>query len=382
MDTRPLVITENHELLDDLLRVAAAAGVEVTHSSAPHTKLAWRSACVILLDSAKVRSAVLAGMPRRAGVLVVAPQEPSSEVWEQCVLLGVDRTLVLPAGEEALVRILSDATDHGPGDGRVIATIGARGGAGSSVLAAALAVAAMAAGSGVLLADCDPWGAGLDLLFGLESDPGVRWSDLAAPGGRLPADALHQALPSIFPGQLPTHSKAAAAQSGRLRSTGRPGLLGVLSILAFDRTQDMSVPPHVLDVVLDSCRRAGDLAILDLPRVPDASAELALDRADLVAIVVPADVPACYAARRVVERVLGAGVEAGIVVRGPAPGGLGADDVATALHLPLLSQMRPQPGLARALELGRPPGVDRRSPLARTARLVLQQATGTARSAA
>jgi hypothetical protein len=59
-----------------------------------------------------------------------------------------------------------------------------------------------------------------------------------------------------------------------------------------------------------------------------------------------------------------------VVVRGPSPGGVDADQVASSLGLPLLTAMRPEPRLARALELGRVPGATA-GPLQRAARTVL-----------
>jgi hypothetical protein len=60
----------------------------------------------------------------------------------------------------------------------------------------------------------------------------------------------------------------------------------------------------------------------------------------------------------------------GLVVRGPAPGGLRAAEVAASVGLPLLAAMRPQPGVAEALERG---GlrIARRTPLATAACRVL-----------
>jgi hypothetical protein len=61
----------------------------------------------------------------------------------------------------------------------------------------------------------------------------------------------------------------------------------------------------------------------------------------------------------------------GLVVRGPAPGGLRPADIARLTGLPLLAAMRPQPGLATELEHDgfRP---RRRSPLMSAARRVLE----------
>ena len=64
------------------------------------------------------------------------------------------------------------------------------------------------------------------------------------------------------------------------------------------------------------------------------------------------------------------GPAVGLVVRGPAPGGIAPDEVATALGLPLIAAMRPEPGLVRALERGTAPGRPR-GPLAGAAGAVL-----------
>jgi hypothetical protein len=123
--------------------------------------------------------------------------------------------------------------------------------------------------------------------------------------------------------------------------------------------------------MIASARRAGGLAVVDLPRGPGAAADRAVDDADLITVVVTADVPCVYGARRVVRRFTDLGRAVGLVVRGPSPGGLTADDVAGILDVPLLAVMRPQPHLARDLEWGRPPGSDPRGPLARAADRVL-----------
>ena len=51
MTDRPLVITQDDQVLDDLLRIAAAAGVEVMHCRDPESRASWRSAPVVLIDA-------------------------------------------------------------------------------------------------------------------------------------------------------------------------------------------------------------------------------------------------------------------------------------------------------------------------------------------
>jgi hypothetical protein len=60
----------------------------------------------------------------------------------------------------------------------------------------------------------------------------------------------------------------------------------------------------------------------------------------------------------------------GLVVRGPAPGGIAPDEVATAIGLPLVAAMRAERGIARMLERGEAPGRTR-GPLATAATAVL-----------
>jgi hypothetical protein len=110
--------------------------------------------------------------------------------------------------------------------------------------------------------------------------------------------------------------------------------------------------------------------ICDLPRRSTSAVETALDAADLVVVIAPADVRSCAAAAAVVPWVSAGNPNAGVVVRGPSPGGLRSADVAEIIGLPLLAAMRAQPRVADALERG---GLRlrRRSPLAAAARRVL-----------
>ena len=352
MDDRPLIITDDELVLDDMLRLAAAAGVEVAHSREPDSRALWRSAPMVLIDAGLVPRAVSARLPRRSGVVVISAAEPGSELWAHCVRLGVDRALLLHSSEEVLIGLLSDAVSGGTGNGLSVAVLGACGGAGASVFAGALGVAAARTdgeegGDGVLLVDCDPWGAGLDVLLGIEEDAGLRWVDLAARTGRLPVDALQQALPGLRVG------------SGRL------------GVLCHGRRPEREISADVMNVVLDAGRRSGALTIVDLPRHPGPAADRVLEQVDLIVLLAPADVRGCWAADRVCGRIREFGTRTGVVVRGPSPGGMGADEMAEFLGLPLLARMRPVASLPRELEFGLALGLDRRRPLARAAREVL-----------
>ncbi|HEY2203668.1 MAG TPA: septum site-determining protein Ssd [Pseudonocardia sp.] len=348
--SRALVLISEDELLDDVLRLAAAAGCDLERASdASAARLSWSAAPLVVLDEAAARSCATAGLARRPRVVVASRGDPPETLWRYAVGIGAEHVVALPEGESWLVSALADAAEGAAQRGRVLAVIGGRGGAGASVLAAAVAVAGVANGERVMLVDCDPLGGGIDLLLGAEQAHGLRWPDLTLSEGRVAVSSLRAALPMPSVG-------------------GEPGALTVLSC---DR-EGAGPRPGAVASVLDAGRRGGETVICDVPRYPTDTACAALAEADLTVLVVPAEVRSTAAAARV-SAVLGdRGASAQLVVRGPAPGGLSPRDVAAALGLPLLHAMKPEPGLAKSLDRGRPPGVGR-GPLADGARAVLDE---------
>lgn len=347
---RGLVMASDPELLDTVLRLAAAVGCEVTRAVDPaDARRRWLDAPLVLLDGAAARACAKAALPRRSGVVVAVCGDPPPETWRHAVAVGAEHVVSVPQAESWLVAALTEAAEGCRRAGAVVAVIGGRGGAGASVFATALAVAAVRTGEQALLVDCDPLGGGLDILLGAEESEGLRWSQIGVNGGRVPATALHAALPAA-----------------RLRGRGD----GRLSILSCERNGHGPAPGAVV-AVLEAGRRAGETVVCDIPRYPTDAALAALDAADVTIVMVPADLRSCAAAARVAAMLAERGIPAGVVVRGPAPGGVDADQVAASLGLPLLTAMRPEPRLARALEFGKVPGATGSGPLHRAARTVL-----------
>ncbi len=347
---RAWIVTEDDALLDDTLRIAAAAGVELVHSREPGSRQLWRAAPLVLLDATSVRIAAEARLPRRPGLVMVFDADPPETVWELCVHLGVEKSMQVHRSEVELIALLSDTTRGPTRDGQCVAVIGGCGGAGASVFAGAVAFAGARAGMRSLLLDCDPWGAGLDVILGVENSPGLRWKDLSAPAGRLSADELTRAIPRV-----------------RVGSSG-------IWVLSHGRERDGGDPdPDVVEVVIDAGRRSGAVTVVDLPRQPGPVPDRVLERCDLAVVIAPADVRGCWAAERVCTRLREFEVDSGLVIRGPSPCGLGAAELADLLGLPLLAQMRAEPGLAHELEFGLSLASGRRRPLLKAARRVLAE---------
>ncbi|GAA0602864.1 septum formation initiator [Sporichthya brevicatena] len=335
---RPLIVTGDPLLLEDLLRLAAAAGSEPEVAVDVGAAVAsWRSAPLVLVGADRVAEAARRELPRRPGVVVAGFDPVDPGVWRPALALRAEQVALLPDGESWLTDRLADAIDGPQAAGRVVCVLGGRGGAGASTLAAALAVTAASRHVRTALVDGDPLGGGLDLLLGEEQAEGLRWPDLAATRCRVTATALSRAVPRFGP----------------------------LSLISWDRGRVLHVPPEVLSATLTGARRGHDLVVVDLPRRhPDPTVEAALAAGGPVLVVVPADVRSVAAAGRVVATLADQPNDRWLVVRGPSPSDLAPEVIANTLGIPLLGAVRPEPRRAARQDWGEPPGIGRRSPLA------------------
>jgi secretion/DNA translocation related CpaE-like protein len=337
-------VTADPGLLDELLRLCAAADVEpqVAHDEVAARQV-WAGAPLVVLGDDIAARLVRTHVSRRDGVLLVGLDPNDSGVWDLGAALGADGVVFLPDAQSWLVGRLADARDGSVAVGAVVAVVGGRGGAGASTLAAALAVVAAGGGVSTMLVDADPLGGGIDMVLGREDEAGLRWPDLVSADGRLSAESLRLALP----------------RAGRL------------TMLSCGRGPSLQLPVGAARAVLDAARRSHELVVVDLPRWVDPVAEQVLSTATLTLLVVPAEVRATAAAGRVA---VGVGLVAGdlrVVVRGPSPGRVTGELVAETLGLPLAGCMQAEPDLAKALEHGRPPASDPKGPLATLSRSVL-----------
>lgn len=323
---RPLLITGDTHLLDELAHLADAGGVRLYSApDAASARSTWTGASVVMLgvDAAAGWARL---RPGYAGdvVLVAGAAADRAELTSMAARIGAGHVAVLPQARRWLSgRLVAPA----PACALVLATIGGRGGAGASILAAGLAMTGIRAGHRVLLVDADPFGGGADVCLGWEQRAGARWPSFADTSGWVEPAALVDALP----------------RQDRL------------AVLSFDRDPAEPVPVAAMEAALAAGRRAHDLVVIDLPRQLDDAARAAQCAADHTFLVVPAEVRACVAAGRVAEALRDSPGELSVVVRGPAPGRLRARDIAGQLRLPLAGALRPEPRLAQALERGEPP---------------------------
>ncbi|VFB00875.1 septum site-determining protein Ssd [Nocardia cyriacigeorgica] len=316
-------------LREEVRRVAAAAQRQVEERAMPVGRHAWAGAPLVILDTSAAMACAEAGYLRRSGVVTVTDGEPELLDWQAAAAIGAERVIALPGAAVGLIETFAERGEHRVSGGVVVAVTGACGGAGASVLSAALALRSAHTGfrRHTLLVDGAPLGGGLDMLLGIEKAPGLRWPDLIVEDGRISAAALHGALPSAAPGLA-------------VLSCGRGGSARPV------------IGSGAMHAVIEAGRAAGDLVVCDLSAERSPHADQVLDAADLVVLVVTAGLRAVAAAEAVSAHIGRRNPNRGLIVRGPAPGGLRGPEIAEVLDLPLLAAVRAQPGLPARLERG------------------------------
>lgn len=205
--------------------------------------------------------------------------------------------------------------------GGVVAVVGARGGAGASTLAA-LVAARSSRRTATVLVDLDEAAGGIDVLVGLEEEPGARWPDLALARGEVDGHDVVALLPRWER----------------------------VAVLSADRTRPGPVDPDAAADVVAAMALVSGLVVVDVGRAAALAGHRVLGLCSRVALVASRDLRSVAGALTLREAMGAADV--GLVVRGPAPGGLGADEVAEATGLPLVWSGPADRGLVRGAEQG------------------------------
>ena len=175
-----------------------------------------------------------------------------------------------------------------------------------------------------MLVDLDRASGGIDVVLGLESADGVRWPDLVDARGDVPGADVLALLPRWGP----------------------------CAVLSVDRERPGAPEPAVVADVLHALTLETGALVLDLDRAATLAGESVAAVCDAVLVVAPRDLRT--AGILAVRPRLDA-VPTWLVVRGPAPGGLGAAELSAAVRLPVLGTVPAERGLAAALERGGPP---------------------------
>jgi secretion/DNA translocation related CpaE-like protein len=320
------------------------AGAEVTSLDLEVVLEHWLRPRLLLLDARAAQTAAALHLPRRPGVVVVTDTADETAPWRAAVELGAEHVALLPEAAPWLASRIAEEDDTPLAP--LVGVLGGCGGAGASTFAAALAVCAATSGHHVTLIDLDPLGAGIDVVLGGDDAIGARWEDLGDARGRVDGAALLSVLPRVAGVPLVTWRR--------------------------DQANATAPPPSVLRAVLDSTRRVSDLVVLDLPRRLPLEADLPASLHRLV-VVTPARVRAALSTARLLARCDVPEERVELLVRGPAPSGLSAADVARACGRTDARWLDAEPRRDEQEEHGVPPATGARGPLAEFSAALLAQ---------
>ncbi len=230
-------------------------------------------------------------------------------------------------------------------DATVIVVLGASGGVGASVLTAALAVRASRAGRDPVVVDLRPLRGGLDIIFGVEQDSGLRWADLQELQGHADAAAIVERLP---------------------RADGVP----VLSV----GREDAALPDaQVVGAVLTSLAEAEELLVIDLT-LESGIADLVIELASLVVVVAGTELGQLAALSSLGLWLRARGVPIAVCLRGDKRATAFRELVESTMGLPVEGLIRDDPSIRADLAHGVPPGGRGSGSLTATADALLARA--------
>ena len=232
----PLFVTDDPTLLDELQRLAAAAGVTPALARDETGALsAWGAAPAGLRRRRQGQGAEPGRPPRRAGVHVVGCGGVPDDVFRTALALGAENVAELPRSSGWVTELMADVGDTVPHGSMTIGVIGGSGGAGASTFACALGQMAARSAPAVVI-DADPLGPGVDRVLGLDGHDGIRWDALCQTTGRFSGRSLRESLPrrdqlgvlTWYPGPqgslqaFAVRNAVAAAQRGHETVVDRP----------------------------------------------------------------------------------------------------------------------------------------------------------------
>lgn len=364
--------------------VSAGAGV----SSA-----LWRRAPAVFVDAPAARR--LTGRPHSEGAIFLVRSDTEAEDTQVAKVLAPVYSASLPADNVDIVELLGrgdvrpDApkpsdyqnrsnhlnrqhTPASPASADVITAPGtepvpnalpapidatatclmlvpAVGGAGASITAAASALV-LSRERPICLVDADALAGGIDLVLGMETEPGLRWQDFSAADGRLDGAALYEALPSCprspalkvltwTRSRTPETAYNHASAATKFDSADRPGRT--------DRPDDVR---HIASTI--SCLiHAGITVIVDCPKQVEYVTTLGA-LADDVVIVLPTSVRAIAAAGPLVSICAQAGFTPNLVVRCQQHRDISVEEVEYALDLPIAGEIEYCKKVAHEIDVG------------------------------
>ncbi len=334
----PIVISKDSAIVEMVMAAAAAVNVhpQILKESESIKKL-WTKAGVVIIGSDCASMVASLGIPLRESTYLCGYDSDQLLQWSVPLQASCFR---LPDQSESLASVLSRNEGSVHQGGQIFSVISGTGGAGSSTLAAGLAVTAARSGKSVALVELDPCGGGIDLLFGAEDISGWRWNDLNGARGHI--GDLRGHLPSMSSVDL----VSMASPVREARQSQNRGISHHLSA-------PLRPSGEAIRSVINSLQRSYEVVIVDGELVINDMEWLNPRRL----LLVPAHLRAVVAARAKVSHYEIA--DAALVVRRGPLWRIDNDLISHSLGMSIRGVIPHDNSVLRSCESGQPPGMGR-----------------------
>ena len=310
-----LLITSDDRVISEFKKIAAVTQTHLVIASKPtksEVDLAYRVFVSQELSDIEVV---------HNDVILVAIGAPNTQTWSSALQISARHVATIPDSREWLIENLNEPIKS---KGLSVALVPASGGSGASLLACGLTYHSRQLFQNVALVDLDQSSASLDITFGLENNPGMRWHDFSELSGSINGSDVFKSLPSRDGVGLLTHGQLSVAES-----------------------------PIARNLILDKLKEACELVVIDLPKVSDKDFPLdVISECDLVLVVTTATVRGCATTKRSIAGLAGYAKNLELVVRTVPGSNLEPMQIAELLNTPLASVITTDARIVEQIEQG------------------------------
>ncbi len=254
-------------------------------------------------------------------IVLVVVGTTGPETWRYAAKLSANHIAVIPDSREWLVEHLSAPATK---QGLCVGIIPGAGGAGASLLACGLAFHARQLFNEVVLVDLDEISAGLDILFGIETQSGMRWQDFHTLTGSISGSDILRSLPSRDGVALLTHDESKTSSN-----------------------------QFSTNIIIEQLRSAAGLVVMDFPRFTNqkAMAEI-LQQCDIVLVATPATVRGSASTKKAIAAISKHVTNIELVIRNLPGTNLDSLRIAQSLDVPLAGVVNSDPRIVEQIEQG------------------------------
>lgn len=279
----------------------------------------------------------------------VRPDGPRlSDFQHSSSLLNHQHTPASPAGADVITAPGTEPAPNVPATttdstATCLMLVPAVGGAGASITAAASALV-LSREKPICLVDADALAGGIDLVLGMETEPGLRWQDFSAADGRLDGAALYEALPSC------PRSPALKVLTWTRSRTPETAYNHASAATKFDSADRPDDVRHIASTI--SCLiHAGITVIVDCPKQVEYVTTLGA-LADDTVIILPTSVRAIAAGGHLASVCAQAGFTPSLAVRHQQHRDISVEEVEYALDLPIAGEIEYCKKVAHEIDVG------------------------------